>query len=87
MLELADVGHPVRLASVAPPDRDPRFVAEPGRAGRGSRTPTRFARQWHILMKGCIVAAGEGDQQAAARARELGVLLLAHRGVAVQPAG
>ena len=41
------------------------------------------ARQWHILMKGSIVAAGEGDRDAAARARELGELLLARHGVAV----
>jgi len=40
-----------------------------------------FARQWHILMKGCIVAAAEGDAQAASRARELGALLLAHHGI------
>jgi AcrR family transcriptional regulator len=38
--------------------------------------PEAFARQWHILMKGSIVAAGEGDRQAARRARELGTLLL-----------
>ena len=34
-----------------------------------------FARQWHILMKGSIVAAAEGDRDAASRARELGLLL------------
>jgi hypothetical protein len=39
------------------------------------------AHQWHILMKGCIVAAAEGDRLAAARAREMGALLLAHHGV------
>ena len=32
-------------------------------------------------MKGAIVAAVEGDRQAAARARQLGALLLAHHGV------
>jgi hypothetical protein len=32
-------------------------------------------------MKGCIVAAGEGDRQAAARSRELGALLLVHNGI------
>jgi hypothetical protein len=42
-----------------------------------------FARQWHILMKGCIVAAAEGDRQAAARARELGTLLLSHHGIEI----
>jgi AcrR family transcriptional regulator len=35
-----------------------------------------FARKWHILMKGSIVAAGEGDLDAARRAREVGALLL-----------
>ena len=44
--------------------------------------PDAFARQWHILMKGSIVAAGEGDVHAAARARELGELLLERHGVA-----
>jgi hypothetical protein len=26
-----------------------------------SREPDSFARSWHILMKGSIVSAGEGD--------------------------
>jgi AcrR family transcriptional regulator len=43
----------------------------------GVADPEGFARQWHILMKGSIVAAGEGDRQAARRAREVGGLLLA----------
>jgi hypothetical protein len=41
------------------------------------------AAQWHILLTGPIVAAAEGDTLAAARARELGALLLAHLSVAV----
>jgi AcrR family transcriptional regulator len=36
-----------------------------------------FSRKWHMLMKGSIVAAGEGDQDAARRAQEIGRLLLA----------
>jgi AcrR family transcriptional regulator len=35
-----------------------------------------LARKWHILMKGSIVAAGEGDRDAARRAREIAALLL-----------
>lgn len=35
-----------------------------------------FARKWHILMKGSIVAAGEGDLEAALRARSIGAILL-----------
>jgi len=42
------------------------------------KDPEAFARQWHILMKGSIVAAGEGDREAARRAQELGALLLAN---------
>jgi AcrR family transcriptional regulator len=37
-----------------------------------------FAREWHILMKGSIVAAGEGDREAAMRAKKIaGVFLRA----------
>jgi AcrR family transcriptional regulator len=41
--------------------------------------PEDFARSWHILMKGSIVAAGEGDLEAAKRAQRIGELLLAAR--------
>ncbi len=51
-------------------------------AEAGVADPDSFARQWHILMKGSIVAAAEGDTHAAARARELGILLLDHHGIA-----
>jgi len=44
----------------------------------GVRDPDLFARQWHILMKGSIVAAGEGDVDAALRAQAMGRLLLEH---------
>ncbi|CAN5666928.1 MAG: TetR/AcrR family transcriptional regulator [Ilumatobacteraceae bacterium] len=43
----------------------------------GIADPDHFARQWHILMKGSIVSAGEGDVNAAKRAQEIGRLLLA----------
>jgi AcrR family transcriptional regulator len=36
-----------------------------------------FARSWRILMAGSIVAAAEGDRNAAVRARRLGALLIA----------
>src|ERR1700694_3666142 len=42
----------------------------------GVAEPDDFARKWHILMKGCIVAAGEGDRLAARRARAVARLLL-----------
>lgn len=44
------------------------------------RDPESFARSWHILMKGSIVSAAEGDREAAQRAKALGRLLIAeHR--------
>jgi AcrR family transcriptional regulator len=80
MLELARADDPVRQASVGylSAIRDfLRGLAEQA----GIEDPDGFARQWHILMKGSIVAAGEGDREAARRARELGELLLARHGV------
>lgn len=35
----------------------------------GLRDPASFARSWHILMKGSIVSAAEGDLEAARRAQ------------------
>lgn len=43
--------------------------------------PDGFARQWHILMIGSIVAAYAGDRHAARRAKNLGALLLADAGI------
>jgi AcrR family transcriptional regulator len=37
-----------------------------------------FTRQWHILMKGSIIAAVEGDLDAARHAQQVARLLLAH---------
>jgi hypothetical protein len=36
-----------------------------------------FARSWHILMKGSIISAAEGDLDAAKRAQALARLLIA----------
>ena len=40
------------------------------------RDPASFAHSWHILMKGSIVAATEGDAEAAKRARSMARLLI-----------
>ena len=42
----------------------------------GLRDPASFARSWHILMKGSIVSAAEGDVDAARRAQSIGRLLI-----------
>jgi AcrR family transcriptional regulator len=44
-----------------------RNLAEEG----GLREPDSFARSWHILMKGSIIAAAEGDVEAAQRAQTM----------------
>ena len=44
------------------------------------RDPESFARSFHILMKGSIVSAAEGDTEAAQRAKAMARLLIAeHR--------
>jgi hypothetical protein len=50
----------------------------------GVDDPVLFARQWHVLMKGSIMAAHEGDAHAARAARALGVLLLRSHGIDAQ---
>ena len=78
MLELEDRADPVRQATVRHLANIRAFVA--GLATQaGVADADAFARQWHILMKGSIVAAAEGDREAAGRARELGALLLERR--------
>jgi AcrR family transcriptional regulator len=42
----------------------------------GLRDPVSFALSWHILMKGSIVQAGEGDREAARRAKSIARLLI-----------
>jgi AcrR family transcriptional regulator len=47
-------------------------------AQAGLRDPADFARSWHILMKGSIVAAVEGDTEAAHRAQAMARQLIEH---------
>ena len=82
MLEIVEPGHPVRAAAVEHLAQIRSFLAGLA-AEAGVEDPDAFARQWHILMKGSIVAAAEGDVHAAARARELGALLLERHGVVI----
>ncbi len=75
MLEHPDENHPLHRAAAAYLASIRQFLE--GLARRAEiPEPESFARQWHILMKGSIVAAGEGDQDAALRAKSLGQLLL-----------
>jgi len=80
MMEITDVAHPVRRASVAHLARIREYLATVAEE-TGVADPELFARQWHVLMKGSIMAAQEGDDRAAHAARELGVLLLRSHGL------
>jgi AcrR family transcriptional regulator len=77
MLETADAHDNIYEASIAYLAGIRDFLQELAR-GAGVADPDDFARKWHILMKGSIVAAGEGDVEAAKRAQQMGRLLLAH---------
>jgi AcrR family transcriptional regulator len=76
LLEIDDRKHPIHQASREQLARIRAFIAELA-SEAGVAEPDAFARQWHILMKGSIVAAGEGDVDAALRAQAIGRLLLA----------
>jgi AcrR family transcriptional regulator len=79
LLEFAELDHPIRRATTEHLATIRGLVREFAEQA-GVADPEAVACQWHILMKGSIVAAGEGDRQAARRARALGVLLLEREG-------
>ena len=81
LLEFAEPRHPIRLASTEHLATIRGLLREFAEDA-GVSDPEAVACQWHILMKGSIVAAGEGDRHAARRARDLGELLLQREGVA-----
>ncbi len=75
MLEHPDPEDPLHQAAVAYLADIREFVAELARQA-GIADPEALAREWHILMKGSIVSAGEGDRDAAVFARRLAELRL-----------
>lgn len=75
LIEMSEPGHPVKEASAAYL-ANIRVFLNALAADAGVAQPDDFARKWHILMKGSIVAAGEGDRLAARRARAVAGLLL-----------
>lgn len=77
LLEFGDLDHPVGRASAAYLENI-RSVVRNLALEAGLRDPDAFALSWHILMKGSIVQAAEGDRDAAKRAQALGRLLIEH---------
>jgi AcrR family transcriptional regulator len=80
LIEVRDPDDPVHHASAAHLATIRAIVAERARRA-GIDDTDAFARQWHIIMKGCIVAAHEGDAHAARHGRALALLLLARHGL------
>jgi len=80
LLEVSDPRSPIRKACVQHLENIREILAKQA-VEAGIEDADAFSRQWHILMKGAIVAAGEGDVDAAKRAKELALLLLRRHGV------
>jgi AcrR family transcriptional regulator len=80
MIEINNPEHPVHRASVEHLANIRIFLSDLAERA-GIEDVDTFARQWHILMKGSIMAAHEGDREAAHRAQEMGRLLLREHGL------
>jgi hypothetical protein len=80
MMEVGEPGDPVYRASVEHLARIRAYLTALAREA-GIAEPEMLARQWHILMKGSILAAHEGDREAARAAREVGRTLLHAHGI------
>ena len=85
LLEFEDLGDPVRRACVEHLAGIRAYICELA-TGAGAADPAQLAAQWHLLLQGAIIAAHEGDLDAATKARELAVLVLEREGLA-EPAG
>lgn len=78
-------GHPAGRAAITYLDNIRSMVGERARQA-GLRDPDEFARCWHMLMTGSIVAAAEGDRHAATRAKTMARgLIESHRTEGCQP--
>jgi AcrR family transcriptional regulator len=75
LLEVADLDDPVGRASAAHLENI-RSVVRRLAEQAGIDDPDSFAMSWHVLMKGSIVQAAEGDSLAAKRARAMAAALL-----------
>jgi AcrR family transcriptional regulator len=75
MLETPQADDAVRRATVEYLARIRKYLARlASEAGIGDSDA--FARKWHIMMKGSIVSAAEGDREAGARTKEIATLVI-----------
>lgn len=71
--------HPLGKASIQYLEKTREQIAELAESA-GLDNPKDFAWSIHILIKGAMVAAAEGDSDAAARAKDMAALLMDHHG-------
>ena len=75
LLETGDREHPIGNASARYLE-NVRTIVRTLAEEAGLRDPGALALSWHLLMKGAIVQAAEGDRKAAQRAKAIAQLLL-----------
>jgi AcrR family transcriptional regulator len=87
LLEM-DPEHPLGQAAIGSLANIRALILRDLATRAGLRDPDGFAKSWHILMKGAIIAAAEGDTEAAPRAQAMARRLIEdHRhGAAPDPA-
>ena len=78
MLEHGTPNHPIKQEAVQQLAAIRAFIADLAREA-GVRNPETFARQWQMILKGAIVSAFEGDQDAARRAKEVAAMFLTYK--------
>jgi AcrR family transcriptional regulator len=79
LLETGTTQNPIGQACTAAFERLRSFISSLAEEAE-LQDPAGFALSWHILMKGSIVQAAEGDLEAARRAQAMGRLLInSHR--------
>jgi AcrR family transcriptional regulator len=80
LLEIHDPTNAIRVAAVQKRANIRSFVEGLAEQGRAT-SPEALARDWQLLMTGAIVAADEGDVEAAQRARRMALLVLEREGL------
>jgi AcrR family transcriptional regulator len=80
MLEIHDPTNLIRATAVQKRANIRSFLQGLAEEGRAT-SPEALARDWQMLMSGAIVAADEGDVEAAQRARRIALLVLEREGL------
>jgi AcrR family transcriptional regulator len=80
LLEIHDPASLIRVAAIQKRANIRSFLQRLAEEGH-AKSPERLARDLQLLMTGAIVAAGEGDLEAAQRARRMAELVLEREGL------